>query len=171
MAEPPQTKRCTACGEIKTAAEFGYQKGNRKSGLGLYSRCKRCSSQIRAKRDSERRRTDPSFRERVLASKKRSDKRSQATKAYRQEVQQRRKIKGTKEWAGAQVHRAVEKGRLAKPKACERCSSEPPRHQLHGHHWHGDYANRPLDVEWLCSLCHGAEHSRRGGMHGQPDTG
>jgi len=49
------------------------------------------------------------------------------------------------------VRNAVGSGRLAKPLHCEHCGRETPRAELHGHH--EDYS-RPLDVRWLCRVCH-----------------
>ncbi len=59
----------------------------------------------------------------------------------------------------AVFHYAVKTGKLTKPRMCERCYAEPPPHHLHGHHH--DY-NRPLDVEWLCRMCHGRAHRKAG---------
>lgn len=49
---------------------------------------------------------------------------------------------------------AVKHRRVTKPDSCERCGNKTERRFLHGHHH--DYS-RPLDVEWLCSRCHGVE--------------
>ncbi len=46
--------------------------------------------------------------------------------------------------------RAKRNGRLEQ-KPCEECGA--PNAEIH----HEDY-DRPLDVRWLCSDCHGAEH-------------
>lgn len=57
------------------------------------------------------------------------------------------------------VRRALEAGQISRAEECERCG-EPNRacsdgrSYLHAHHH--DYA-RPLDVEWICALCHRAE--------------
>lgn len=48
---------------------------------------------------------------------------------------------------------AVRRGELSKPKACEDCDKEV-RLQAH----HPDYS-KPLEVVWLCSSCHAAEHT------------
>jgi hypothetical protein len=50
------------------------------------------------------------------------------------------------------LHHEVEAGRIIKPILCENCGTESI---LHGHHV--DY-NKPLEVKWLCSFCHGLEH-------------
>lgn len=56
--------------------------------------------------------------------------------------------------AHAKVQYAIKWGHLIKPKSCTRC---PETHRLHAHHH--DYS-RPLDVTWLCPLCHKSEHRR-----------
>lgn len=47
---------------------------------------------------------------------------------------------------------AVLKGDLVRPDRCESCGAA---RQLDGHH--EDYS-RPLDVEWLCRVCHRRRH-------------
>jgi len=47
---------------------------------------------------------------------------------------------------------AVKDGRIVKPSTCGECRKHTPPHRLHGHH--ADYS-KPLEVEWLCSTCHG----------------
>ena len=46
------------------------------------------------------------------------------------------------------VASAIKKGEIEKPKTCSRCGKE---RRLDGHH--PDY-RKPLDVIWLCRLCH-----------------
>jgi len=65
--------------------------------------------------------------------------------------------------ARAAVKRALTSGRLTRPRTCEQCGSEPPpasdgRSTLHAHHHHG--YELPLDVIWLCPVCH-FSHDRR----------
>ena len=43
-------------------------------------------------------------------------------------------------------------GEIIKPEQCQRCGRIA---KLHGHHH--DYS-KPLDVEWLCPICHRQEH-------------
>ncbi len=59
--------------------------------------------------------------------------------------------------AAHKVNNAVKSGRLIKPLECECCNSIPTR--LIGHH--NDY-NFPLEVTWLCTLCHHAWHLENG---------
>ena len=56
--------------------------------------------------------------------------------------------------ANGMVSNAVRDGRLNKPETCSRCTSST---RIHGHH--EDYY-KPLDVIWLCQVCHIAEHKK-----------
>jgi len=51
------------------------------------------------------------------------------------------------------IGRALRKGILVRPSKCQRCNK---RRKVHAHH--DDYT-KPLDVNWLCSRCHGRLHS------------
>lgn len=59
------------------------------------------------------------------------------------------------ERARAAVRYAVWCGRIVKPVACEGCGTEGVK--LNGHHHD---CSKPLDVEWLCSACHGRAHAK-----------
>jgi hypothetical protein len=58
--------------------------------------------------------------------------------------------------AHATVKRALYSGALVRPNACEQCGQSGIRAQAH----HEDY-DRPLDVTWLCIICHRRRHTRR----------
>lgn len=58
-----------------------------------------------------------------------------------------------KEAARRTARNAVWNRTLVKPKCCERCGKEK---RLDAHH--RDYS-KPLEVEWLCRLCHRREHA------------
>ena len=52
---------------------------------------------------------------------------------------------------------AIQNGKLRRAATCESCGKSPSgKSKLHGHH--EDYA-KPLDVKWLCCLCHGRRHA------------
>lgn len=59
-----------------------------------------------------------------------------------------------KRQATKMVNSRVAAGTMHKPDSCERCGTEGPV-QAH----HDDY-DKPLDVIWLCTSCHGAEHRK-----------
>lgn len=65
-----------------------------------------------------------------------------------------RKVNPHKLRAGLKVREAVRTGKLVKPDSCPNCGS-PER--LEGHH--EDYS-KPLDVIWLCNICHKGKHGR-----------
>lgn len=50
------------------------------------------------------------------------------------------------------IHRAVQRGKIIKPKKCTKCGREV---LLSGHH--PDYT-KPLEVIWLCGSCHKLLH-------------
>jgi len=52
------------------------------------------------------------------------------------------------------VGNALRDGKLTKPDRCQRCGEARP---VEGHHH--DYS-KPVEVEWICRLCHGKEHRR-----------
>ncbi len=58
-----------------------------------------------------------------------------------------------KEAAHTYVRAAVFFGDLVKPDQCEDCGNV--RKRIHAHH--EDY-DKPLDVVWLCTRCHGRRH-------------
>jgi hypothetical protein len=50
------------------------------------------------------------------------------------------------------LNNAIRDGKITKPLVCSICKKEK---HLHGHH--DDYS-KPLDVEWMCAVCHKAFH-------------
>ena len=144
------TQICKACGEAKSADEF--YKSNK-------SKCKDCVKEmVRANRmanaeyyreyDRQRFQDDPRVRER--------HRRYQATKAGKEAVNRARKkwLSENPEKRAAHVilGNRVRDGHIVKPDTCQDCGAGG---RIHGHHH--DYA-KPLDVEWLCALCHAKRH-------------
>ena len=60
-----------------------------------------------------------------------------------------------KKWARRQVQSAIRSGRLVRPDKCDYCGEGGRK--IHAHH--EDY-KKPMDVEWLCTRCHGTRHCR-----------
>lgn len=58
--------------------------------------------------------------------------------------------------ARRKLRNAVSNGHITKPKSCQKCKAIVPKNRIHGHHT--DYS-KPLDVIWLCSVCHSFEHT------------
>jgi hypothetical protein len=108
--------------------------------------CKACHNAHQARKlreDPERARA---------AARRRYRKRRKKQLAY-----QRRPEIRFRNAARQMVHQALRLGLIEKPEACERCGAKPPPRRLHAHHL--DY-EKPLEIVWLCSLCHGEEHRK-----------
>jgi hypothetical protein len=56
--------------------------------------------------------------------------------------------------AGDRIRDMVRSGKIKKPYKCELCSKKG---LVHGHH--EDY-NKPLEVIWLCPVCHASCHKK-----------
>lgn len=59
-----------------------------------------------------------------------------------------------KEKARIILRSEVKKGTITKPDKCDRCKRAIP---LHGHH---EDHSKPLEVMWLCMICHKIAHGR-----------
>lgn len=64
----------------------------------------------------------------------------------------------TKRKANTAVSNAIRDKRLIPGTRCEDCGHDFRHHRREAHH--EDY-DKPLQVEWLCSLCHGKRHRWR----------
>jgi hypothetical protein len=110
-------------------------------------------------------------RRRAKGIKERANLTPEKLKALRKEWRKRnlgKMSKYVREWqkrnpeklkAHHAINHAVEDGKLIKPLMCQRCGAET---KLEGHH--KDYS-KPLDVEWLCEICHTKEHSNGSRSH------
>ena len=113
-----------------------------------YANHERCKARQR-ELQRERRRVDPAVR---------AKDRERARLSYRRRLAWYtvRNSKLAKDWrqkARMLLNHAVQKGRVQRPAACEACRVIGP---VQGHHHRG--YKRPLDVLWLCKLCHGQAH-------------
>lgn len=69
----------------------------------------------------------------------------EAVAKWREKNAHKRKAHRVVEWA-------VKTGKIIKPKICPVCDNFG---FIHSHH--KDYS-KPLEIEWMCSKCHGLEH-------------
>jgi len=140
-------KRCSACKIEKIVEEFYKDK---RTPDGLKSQCKKCHcicSMMSRDVDNHRNYNRDWHRKSGYAT--------------RQEVREREMLrsrvrgKSLECRARALANRAIELGFLVRPKECPLCGTVDLG--IHAHHV--DYM-RPLDVEWMCSECHGKRHRK-----------
>lgn len=138
-------KPCTKCGRELPLTEF-YQ--HVMMGDGHFSQCKDCvRARVRARHHEKMQ--DPEWRERErVRGREKFRRNAEAWNSNRDPV---------KRAAHVAVGNAVRDRRLIPSDACEDCGHDFSEFRREGHH--EDY-NRPLDVTWLCALCHGKRHRR-----------
>lgn len=95
-----------------------------------------------------RRREDPAFREYMKIKRRESYQRHKAKRLAEQLANRLPEVHASR----ARVHYAIKSGKIQKPQCCSSCNSSG---LLHAHH--NDYS-KPLEVVWLCPLCHGETH-------------
>lgn len=175
---------CSKCKTWKPRAEFGVETRTRH---GMQSRCRACLNAVsqeyvatnlekvrKTKRESalryyyqnhdvciERNRArlrDENCRAKMRECWRAAQQRRMADPAYRAKVNEAYRVrrldpaKRRKLVANDRLKYAVRSGKLQRL-PCEQCGDP----KSHGHH--DDY-NKPLDVRWLCALCHGKAHRR-----------
>lgn len=133
-------KKCFKCGEVKTLSDFYKHKA---MGDGHLNKCKECTKEdVR-----ERRRTNPKVQEydRLRGNRQDPDYQKQYRKRYPNKYKAHRLI-----------NNGIRDGKISSKNSCEECFSE---FSVEAHH--DDYS-KPLDVRWLCALCHKRWHSKNG---------
>ena len=141
-----EEKKCFKCDEIKPLSEFYKNKG---MSDGHVNKCKTCNRKdVRDHRDvnldrireyDRTRNTTPERKKMFIEKTKRM----------------RREKKGLQKSHNA-VTRAIKKGTLVRPSICSRC---PATENIQAHH---DDHEKPLDVMWLCPICHAQRHVELG---------
>lgn len=122
------------------------------------SSCKVCVGEaVRAYRKANPewyRRSSREYGRTDKARAKRAEVTKRARKEQREKFDERRRRwraeNPEKHKAHMAVNSAVRHGKLTKSTSCERCGARDVL--LHAHH--EDYS-KPLEVEWLCTGCHG----------------
>lgn len=143
-------KECQECHEPKDQTAFSP-----------YRRvCKACRARYQKRRAAIVRHTPEYLAKR--AAYMRTRQKSGAAKARDRRHSLRLRLKYPRKIQARELlRRALERGGITRPEACERCGTTPRQRRdgrsgLHAHHHRGyDY---PLDVVWLCYPCHTAEH-------------
>jgi hypothetical protein len=156
--EKPLTKVCAKCGQEKSLELF---QSNKRSRYGRGSCCKMCCAA--AFREYYRRYPDrikltrrkPKGPLSEMSPEKRE--KSRTRNAHQNRLYRSSKNKRNMEWekrtrhkrqAHRDVRRAIAKGTLVRPANCAKCGVAGKIEASHS-----DYS-KPLDVEWLCTLCH-----------------
>ena len=133
-------KKCFKCGEVKNLSDFYKHKA---MSDGHLNKCKECT-----KEDvKERRRTNPKVQEYDRLRGNRQD--PDYLKQYREKYPNKYKAHNL-------VNNGIRDGKISSKNSCEECFSE---FSFEAHH--DDYS-KPLDVRWLCALCHKRWHSENG---------
>lgn len=137
---------CTVCSESKPLTEFYHR----------YHQCRSCKS---AKDKMRVRHTYKAASNTTAAARAR--KRRWAPKTDKAKARARSLLRG-----------AVARGDIIRPEECEECGTvsvrSDGRTSIQGHH--EDYA-RPLDVRWLCPLCHKKAHVSDAARAARPEGG
>ena len=134
--------QCSKCGMWLPNTEYYTDK---RTGNGLKAQCKKChiTGSITTRNPDNTRRLN---REHMARARRNNlDK-------FKERERNRLPASPEKVLARSILNAAVKNGKLEKPKQCFKCGSED---RIDGHH--EDYS-KPLEVEWLCPLCHAARH-------------
>lgn len=151
-------KKCFKCGNIKPLEDF-YK--HPEMADGHLNKCRECAkkdaiktrnNRIEYYREYDRKRARlpqrVALRRKVDLTWRKDGRAAKAVKHYRQKYPEKYKAHNL-------VNNALRNKKLTKPKKCSRCGKHTDL--LHAHHT--EYS-KPLDVQWLCSTCHGEEHSK-----------
>ena len=148
-------KTCTECGATKELVDFYKHPGCR---LGRFGKCKECllaGQRLYRKhnpvklREYERIRSKWEHRREAQRKRGKQEHRKEANRKRQREWRKRNTIKIK---AYLAVTNAIKRGDLLRGE-CSNCGT--PNAQAH----HEDYT-KPLDVIWLCPICHAQEHPR-----------
>jgi hypothetical protein len=138
-------KKCWRCQQTKALDDFGPE---RREPDGRSRCCRMCKRE----RDAERS-LDPA----VILARRERNRRARLEGKWRARetagARLRRPRYTVASAARQAVHLAVADGRLTKPAICSECGGRERRIEAHHH----DYT-KPLEVVWLCSVCHANAH-------------
>ena len=147
---PGLWRQCRVCDETKPLSEFYKQD------QWWHRRCKSCHNAA----GTARRRANPDqTRETYRRWREKNRDRGRAkSKRYRDTHKEQIRLKrpsysSTQKTAWATIQTAIRRGDLKRPDTCEVCGRQGA---IDAHH--PDYTE-PLDIRWLCRICHGLEHT------------
>ena len=133
---------CSKCSRWLPNTEYYYDS---RTGNGLKAQCKSCHTKgsLETRNPDNARRLNREYMRRARV--KDGDK-------FRARERNRPPASPEKVKTRSELNGAVKNGTLEKPTLCSNCGS-PGR--INGHHH--DY-DKPLEVDWLCPLCHAEAH-------------
>ena len=140
----PSTLACRTCSTNKPISEFYVRENGKRR-----NECKRCWIRRTVERDrgsSERR----CYKTEWARSRPRTKTVKSPAKSRESYLRNLPKYR-----ARQRVRTAVRNGSIVKPEACPRCARPTTPSKMQAHH--RDYS-KPLEVEWMCSGCHGLQH-------------
>lgn len=142
---PNKKKVCFKCGKEKPIIEFYCHS---QMADGYFNKCKDC-----ARKDALEYRNKNL--ERIRAYDRQRGKLPHRKKANTKRNKLQRKLYPQKYVAQNMVSNAIRDEKIKKPKKCSKCGRKNCR--IYGHH--EDYY-KPLEVIWLCQICHREEHQK-----------
>lgn len=154
-----ETKICKKCGKEKSINDFYVHK---EMADGHLSFCKECvkkrvaehrQKNIERIREYDRNRINQ--KERRIKEIEAIKKNPERYKKYKEQQNSWAKRNKNKRNAHNKLKRVLQKGSIIKPNNCQICGKT--NCLIYGHHY--DY-NKPLDVIWVCSECHGKLHRK-----------
>ena len=132
-------KECSNCRKERPFSSFG-KATTRPDGLNAY--CKVCARKLGKKR----------YRVDVDSSRAKSRKKAKRDSGANARNRANRTADPRKHRARLAVNYAIGAGHLARPSVCERCNGG---HRIEAHH---ESYDAPLDIVWLCVMCHRERH-------------
>ena len=151
-----ETKKCSECGRELPLDQFNKNRGSKD---GLQDRCRECFSKYNRKRYAK-------YREAIKDRVKRYKEENPAN-----ELETRLKAcekNPTAKNAYRAVDAAIRAGVIDRSDRCSGCGCSNREHRIEAHH--SDYS-RPLDVIWLCPVCHKALDAKRRVREGKTPYG
>ena len=152
-------KTCRQCQTVKPLDDFHRNRG---MADGHRNDCKICSCTYQKLRYRENMKGQAWLlkkRQRARLYARRRWREDSAYRADRRDCnRQTTRVRAREERrAHNAVRRAVRHGQITRPDNCERCGHDFSEFRCEAHH--KDYS-KPLNVEWLCGLCHGKQHRK-----------
>ena len=134
-------KTCFKCKEVKPLSDF-YKHSHMAD--GYLGKCKVCTKADANKHRAENIDSIREYDRKRSKTPERLKLAAEVTKVWRSEDKRRTKCHNA-------VARAIKSGKLVK-QSCKRCGSE----KTEAHHENYD---EPLNIVWLCSVCHKKRHN------------